>query len=475
MAKGVRIVDEYQTVQDVVELVIAYAGEAKTVSTGFVASGGVIRQFWPSETIQQSSLVAAASTEETYDVDTTEATAFAQYEARTGRMVLSSKSIPLFNPPARAQGLYLWKLDVVSGNIVGATGSEAIGTWEDVNSDGTLGVKRYILVRSTTGVETGEATVTVAEDDGTGNPVDGSEVAITVNFTAEVVTESVTMTTQPWTLSNTEVNALAEVFIVSVPEGWWDEVNQYTVVESFVTGEYGFPKGIQISEIFSADWSPDVTIQVDEVSGTILGDATGTALSTATKRVWYIAADTVEVVNAVADITITDGVDSVTKRVTMRAEQQGENTDPGSGVDTGFTRYDQLRDYEIAPSTSAPSARMTVTMKPDGYFYANGARTGTPTGFPQMWQSQAPAPSDPQNYECQMTKVSGDDMDSGTVDTWLNCASDHAWYMRAFTSSNPLPVVVQSVGEYQLDVREVGRPETVKTKRFRIEAYVEGT
>ena len=206
-----------------------------------------------------------------------------------------------------------------------------------------------------------------------------------------------------------------------------------------------------------------------------LGDATGTPLSTATKRVWYIEADTVEVVNAVADITITDGVDSVTKRVTMRAEQQGEETDPGSEVGTGFTRYDRLRDVDIAPAPAAVASRMFVRMKPDGFFYAEGRETGVPTGFPQEWQSQAPAPSDPQNYECRMTKISGWTMDSGTLDTWLNCSSEHEWYVSALLAINPSPRTAIRAGEYQLDVREVGRPETVKTKRFYIEAYVETT
>ena len=418
--------------------------------------------------------------EETYDVDTVQAAAICAYDAQSGKVILSSKSFYAINPPPRATGFYLWRITEVSGTL---TSTDPIGTWVDVNSEGTSGIKEYYLINTNLGAITAQATIEVAEDDGTGNPKSGTVVAKTINFTAEIVGESICFTTQPWTLSNTETNENAEVYLVSVPEGWWDPVNEYNVREAYLTGEYGFPKGIQEYEVYSCDWSLDVQVKVDQISGDpIQGDALGTFIGTGVRRRWWIDADTAGTSKqAVADITYTDGVETVTKRVNMYAEWVSETVDPGSGVSDDFTRRDSHVDWQTVPAPPFNQCTIDFFLNTDGTLTTWHQHGGEPASYPQNWNDAAPTVTDPENFESRITWISGwrymtyrnDDNTAWEIvatggqtgrdsSPWQNLATQNRY--RYFWRDDRTGILVDKPGTYQIEVREVGRPETVKTK-----------
>ena len=246
----------------------------------------------------------------------------------------------------------------------------ASGPWHDVLEEGTVAIYENYLENAGSGVLTGQAIISFAEDDGAGAPLAGTIVNKVVNFTSEIIGSSITMSATPWTLSNTEVNENAEVFLLTIPAGWWDPENEVTVEDALINGEFGFPKGVQFSEIYAPNWDATITVKVDVISGAVQGDSTGVALSTDERRIWYIETpNPLDTASAVVDVTITDGVESVTKRVTMYAEQQQQAAT--SALSDEFTRLDEWSDWRVE-TLRYLGAGVDITVDNDGYLYAIG-------------------------------------------------------------------------------------------------------
>lgn len=472
MARGVRIVNDNQFVQDIEQIFIAYNGQSREVAEGYVAAAGVVRQFYPNQTINETGIVLTAGTYTSYALAAGTAKAVCNFNAQTGQIELSDglgvKYLQAVNPAARGQGVYLWKFDIVSGSI---TADDPTGVWVDANSEGTIGLKEYYLEHSTVGTAIAQATVSLAVDDGAGNPSPGTEVSITVDFTAEVSASNITMTTEPWDLNNIEVNELAEVAILTVPKGWVSQAGNVTEY-GFINGEYGFPVGPVESEIYALNWSSDITVQLDVISGAVEGEVTGVPLSTAERRLWLIqAVNPGDVVTAVVDVTIAQGAESVTKRITMRAEQTSEGTDPGSEISTDFTRYDELTDTDTGTGNVQLEARVGIHVYPDGTVDAEVLNGSVPGTFPQDWNTAAPNVPDPQNYEARMVVISGDlypisSYSSSNPTGWQNLFDHSYWVHRSTYSPSAPRGTVEKSGVWELQIRETGRPETVKTKRI---------
>lgn len=465
MPRGSRIVDQLQTVQDVKEFYVSSGGKVRKVAEGYVADAGIVRQFWPKTTTYGSGIVMDTVAATSYEVGSAPVRALCTFDAQSGNILLSNGVVLAgIAPPSRAQGNYLWKFDIVSGSI---SGTGTIGSWEDVNSGGTIGTKEYWLENSVFGLAEGEATISLAEDDGGGSPLAGTTVTKTIYFQAEVLGKRICMSQTPWLLTNTEVNETAEVFVLTIPEGWWDAVNMYNVPFAAINGEYGFPKGIVQSEIYACIWEPTITVQVDIVAGAVDGEATGVPLTTDVRRIWSITADaTTPVVDATIDVTVTDGVESVTKRITMHAEYVTEDADPGSEIDTNFTRYDNIQEQTETGGGTPASAHANIAVRIDGTVNAYTIGLDPYPAFPQNWNALAPALTDPENYECRVVKISGDDPDTGTLNTWFNCSIQRIWGVAVSATGSTAYAVESRSGSYELQIREVGRPETVQTKPF---------
>ncbi|GAG17523.1 unnamed protein product, partial [marine sediment metagenome] len=238
----------------------------------------------------------------------------------------------------------------------------------------------------------------------------------------------------------------------------------------FVTGN---ECGIEtVREIYAQVWNSSFTVQVDQISGdTISGPTLGTPLSTDVRRTWYIEATADgEDFNAVIDLTISDGISSTTKRITLHVSRTDEST--GSDISTDFTQFDSIKDLWFQPDAVTP-LEDTLT---EIWFYnigSVGAFTKHPVGmyvnFPQVWNVNAPTVADPENYEIRCTMLQGDDIPDGDVlDMWLNLSTSRVWRyeVKASDFGGFLNREIIKFGEFTFEIREVGFPDTVQTKRI---------
>lgn len=488
MAKGVRIVDSLQIVQDVDHLFIAYGGQSMEIGTGFVADAGVVRQFWPKDTINTTGITWTADSDLSYSAVSTPDTAKAicNFDARTGMVIVSDPagsdptitSLPIryiqaIAPAPRGQGGWLYKFEVTAGDVVTHFPDT---DWHDVLEEGTLGVFENYLLNDGSGLNTGSATLSFAVDDGAGSPETGTIISKTIDFKAEVLSNRVCMTTQEWTLSNTEVNEVAEAIIVVVPDQWYDPVNQVNI-DPLITGEFGHPKGVQEVERYACStWSPVWTVQLDQISGDAVlgmdGEALGTALSTDTRRRWALTSQLGESKSAVVDVTISDGEESVTKRVNLITNSTQEGVDPGSGIDPDWTQTDAVHDQGVL------EASIGVYFYNDGTMNVTTLNGGQEAGYPINWHLQAPNPSDPQNYEMRIYVNQNDSLWPDTaksIDLWFN-----GWQNLSSTAFYVSDTDTQAGGQVTKDgtwifaIREVGRPDTVKYKTLQVSSQVTG-
>jgi hypothetical protein len=357
---------------------------------------------------------------------------------------------------------------VENGTIVKITPPAPAGTseWHDVLEEGTVGVYENYLLNSTgsVGQVLGSADVSVAEDDGAGEPLGGTVVTKTIDFIAELTGSNLTMTTIPWILECIRVQEDAIIHVLTTPiesEG-----------EAFVTGNECNQEVIR--EIYAQEWNSSFTVQVDQISGdAISGPDLGVELTTDVRRTWFIEATADgEDFNAVIDLTISDGTASVTKRITLHVKRTDESTDPGSDISTDFTQFDSIKDLFVQPDAVTPLEDTLTEMT----FYSNGeviAYTNHPGGpyvnFPQVWNVNSPTVADPENYEIRCTMLQGDDIPDGDVlDMWLNLSSTRTWQYRVLATDfgGFLNREIIEFGEFTFEIREVGFPDTVQTKRI---------
>ena len=477
MSRGSRIVDLYNTVQNVEQFYIALNGVVNSVAEGYIAETGVIRQFWPPTLADQNAIILTTEEELSYatrNVGEGEVRALCSYEANTGRLILSDKDtvryIDCLAPAPRGAGSYLIRITEISG---GLTLEFPSGEWHDVFEYGNLGVFDNYLLNgfAVQSVLYGEAEVSVAEDDGAGAPVGGTIVTKTVQFTAEVVGNNLSMTTVPWILTDIQYNNPASVILLTVPAGVG------LANEAFITGNEHAIEVIR--EIYAVEWGIQFRVKVDVVSGSVTGADTGSWLSTFLINRWEVSAPNPGDDNsAVVDVSITDGVATVTKRVYMTATQNTENTDPGSDLSDDWTRYNLLSDNRGILSNGPYIASVTLLISPNGTINSTGYNDGQNTDFPQNWNDLAPSVPDPQNFECRLTiPWPGDSVYPGSspVGVWINLSNQYVWtYYLELVNLPPPSVIEQILGDWTLEVREVGRPDTVKTKLMRVLAYIIG-
>jgi hypothetical protein len=171
-------------------------------------------------------------------------------------------------------------------------------------------------------------------------------------------------------------------------------------------------------------------------------------------------------------VTYSDGVQSVTKQVTLLAQYDWEGSTPDpddpSEISVDFTQYDRIQDHWFQAGFPLPAtARVTLTIRSDGTLDAQDLNHGQDPNFPQDWHVDAPSVTNPEDYECRLTVV-GDPVQAGSDLTgqWLNLSSAHAWsYFADGTDEAPQTVIVTE-GQWLLEVREVGRPENMKQKQM---------
>jgi hypothetical protein len=345
------------------------------------------------------------------------------------------------------------------------TGPPATAEWHDVLEETTVGVYANYLPNTTgvAGQVLGEATVSFALDDGAGNPVAPTIVNKTINFIAEVVGSNFAMTEIPWSLEDIRINEIAIARVTTKPDG---------ILR-------GFENTVEArSEVYAVTWGDNFQVKVDVLAGAVVGDDTGVWLSTDERRDWNVIAWNLgDDLTATIDLTITDGVTEVTKQITLHAQQTEESAT--SELSDDFVGYDEIYDEYIQPS-GGPSTitRATITFDPDGTVDADRLVQGAVAGFPQDWNTSAPAVPDPENFEIMCQVVSGDspdfggpDPDSDAINVWLNLNTARSWHVDV-TVADWLEETFSEDGTWDISIREVGRPSTMKTKRVRMVAVV---
>jgi len=475
MTRGSRIVDVYATVQDVEQFYIAIDGVVNSVAEAYIAETGVIHQFWPPTVQQGDAIVMTTDTEESYataKLGEGLAEALCSWDCRTGRLILSDKNtyrnISVLAPAPRAAGQYVMRIELVSGDVVLEFPT---GEWHDVYEYGNLGIFSNYLTNgfSVQSVIYGEVTVSIAEDDGAGQPIGPTIVSKTVNLKAEIIGDNLSFTTAPWTLSSVRWNEFAGVVLLTVPAGFGFENEAFVTGNTFQDNPPFEDTYVEIiREIYAVEWGPNFLVKVDVISGAVTGSTTGAYISTLLTNRWYVdAPNPLDNNSATVDITITDGINEVTKRVFMNAVQNADNNDAGSEPSDDFTRYDLLADRYGLLGTGPLIVSVTLEVNIDGTVNSYGYRSGQDVDFPQNWNDLAPSVPDPQNFECRLTILDGDQVYTGSSPTgvWVNLSTMKQWSYYLELAERPDSGIVEQVnGEWQLEIREVGRPTTVKTK-----------
>ncbi len=457
MPKGCRIVDEFNIVRTVADFTIAVGGIANSVQRALVVKEGFAREFWPPNLPVDNPIVlstTAATSFDTTNIPDGSAIAFCDYDARTGRLILSTPEgdpliIQALNPAPRAKGLYLLRADVISGTIQG----DPTGVWIDVLDKETIGVFNFFVENDTgvAGQVLGEMDFSIAEDDGAGSPAVGTTVTKRISFIAESVGINLSMTTVPWSLSDLLIQEDADVEVLTTSQlanHSADVIGNEHSIERF-------------REVYAQIWDNSITVQVDVISGVLLGDPTGVPLQTNIPHRWYIEATADgEDFTTVIDLTIVDSASSVTKRITMHVSRTDEDTDPGSDLSTDFTQFDRLEDIAEEPIFHA---EVQISFLDTGRVTALEGGSSA-TNFPQSWNLLSPATPDPQNFEIRLVVTSGDAPTTGVVNIWQNLSSTRTWILAA--DSLPAPDLNILEGDYNIEVREVGRPSTVLVKQL---------
>lgn len=468
MARGSRLVNAQQIVEDVIQFNVAKDGKIYGIDAGYVVCDGVIRQFWPRDLPDTNPIVMSVSDAISYDIKAInqgEPEPICQLDVRTGYLIFSNPdgttwSEAALAPPPRGTGVYLWKFDIVSGNIVA---DDPAGSWVDVYSEGSLGVKLYSLPNTTRvpGQILGEGLITLAKDDGGGSPEAGTEVSKSVYFISEITGQNFVLSGAPWELTDERINETAYVSITVGSDGVL----------------YGYVHGVQvISETWALNPGENFSVQVNPKGDTLIGDATNTWLDISKDRIWRLttgAAETADVDNSIT-LLMRDGVRQVSKQIVLRARRSEEQAE--SEISDDWTQYDWV--IALTETYLGVPADATATF----FFNSDGTLTCTteensppfsPPSFPQNWNNSAPNVPDPENFEIRCTLVSGDfPLGSDPLDVWMNLSSNRRFYLNAYAQTNVFGAVVKTQNDCVLlfEIREVGRPEIIKSKTLRIRA-----
>ena len=298
---------------------VAVGGLVKDIRIACVAQGGVVRQFWPPTTSSSSDPVILWTTDAITvshsGIDPLDALALITFNRASGQYSYSNYPQgdtidDYLNPPldgtAGDDDKYLIRVDQVSGTALTGT----LATWIDLNSAASF---VWSLARDTVGSNTALANISIATDDGAGNPV--VQIIKAVTFNAEVTaTSKITWTDVQRDLVEYKEGTDADCILTFNPAG--------TAVGDADT-----------SGAFNDDWHVDTPAVADPslfsvkatlVSGTApTGSALGAALSLDVVRQWTLLATSGENLSCALDVEVDTIPTSipVVKRVTMNSER----------------------------------------------------------------------------------------------------------------------------------------------------------
>lgn len=430
-------------VNDAARYLVVQGGIVKPIVRALVVDKGIARQYWPPSgdgTDPRIRFIIDAITIRESTVDPTSAVATITFTRATGQFTFDNFpgldiTDTYLDPPldgtAGDDGKYLIRVDQISGV---ALGGAALGTFIDLNSAATF---VWTLTKATPiGIANAVANIRIAGDNGAGAPIPGTEVVKVASFIAEV-------------LPANDINwSTLQRDLVEIKEGIDATCDLKINKDGTAVGE------ADTSGSFSEDWhrlAPTPgdltgwTVRVNLISGTApTGDVLGSAINFSADRRWTLTATGGQNLSNELDVIISDGTDSVTKRVTMNSQR----TDAANKV-VWTTVPKSITDIGLG-------AAGTINIFKTGVGQGVGQVSGI--NFTENWHSEAPAATDPNLYEVQLDVLAGPLPDSGSaVGVLLNLANDATWTWTTFTRT----VFEVSVN---VTIQPVGRPSLGVTK-----------
>jgi len=446
-------------VKDLQRYVIAKGGFAKDIQRALVVDGGICRQYFPAAgdgsdsriVMTDSAIISNASV-----ADPTDAKARVLLLESGNRIEyddypnVALAIEPVLNPPLDGtvgdDGKYLV---MMSG--VGLGGP--LDTWIDINSINTL--EEWNLGQLVVGTSQVIGTFSIAADDGGGSPVAATRVDKQVTFIAEV--RAAGLDKVSWSTVQRDLVELKE------------DVDA-TCVLNLLSNGVGNGEA-DTSGSFTENWHVDApavpdpenfTCRVNLISGTApTGSALATDLLLSTSRQWTLLATTDEDLTCELDVLVGDGVDSITKRVTMHSQR---GSLPTTNVWSATPAWAVSDDgFEV------PEARAIVRVETNGTVVGDTLNSGEQHN--EDYNSDAPTATDGINYEAKLTVVSGEAPDSGgpAVGIFHNCNIQLIWEL--IENDTAPPTIREKSGVWDLEIRRVGGGGV--TKRITLSALLE--
>lgn len=400
------LISDGVSAREVVKASVSSAGINNDILRAVVSKDGMWREFWPAIPSSGDPRITWGTNALTVRQEATDpADSFATITFNRDSGTYTYDNIPdvdgngiYLNPPVTALGQYLIRVDQTSGDAITGT----LGTWIDLFAAAS---NSWSLDQTIEGLASALTSISISADDGGGAPVASSTVVKNVSFVSEVV-------------------APGDI-------AWTDVQRDLTEITSTVDADCiltfnpsGFATGDANTGSFNENWhvlSPSVpdpinfTVNVVLVSGTAPdGDALGVDLTLDLVRSWTLPATSGEDVNCELDVTVGDGVNTVTKVVTMHSQR---TANASSNV---WTTAQWFLVDEFAPYGA------TVTIDSDGTAIGEIL---TALVESEDWNGDAPTAPDPQNYEVMLHNLTGiSNLITGSaIETWVNLASTAAW------------------------------------------------
>lgn len=434
------VVSDGVRTQQATDVKVAVSGVVKNVTRMCVADNGIVRQFYPtvaSETDARIVWTTAPITVIQSVEDPADSEATLTFNRSSGTFSYDNYPLggvvgiyinPALDGTAGDDGKFLIKIQQDSGDTL--TG--AAGTWLNLNANHVVSLDQTIV-----GVLNAVATISIAQDNGSGSPVVSTQIDKVVTFISEVrVTNDVVWSVLQRDLVENKESVDADCQLAFSPEG-------------FATGD------ADTSGAFTEAWHKDspvvpdpqnFTVNTTLVSGTApTGSALGSDLTLDGVRQWTLLATIGETLVCELDVIVDDGVTPITKRVTMASSRTDVTT---------------LNVWEVVPlwilreSNTFPSdAEVSVSHRSQGN--ATGDELALGEQFNEPWHSESTAASDPENYQVMLEVNTGNGPTSGAaVGVWLPADSNYTWRL---TSTGP-PLA----GGWLYSYRRVGQATVTK-------------
>lgn len=317
----------------------------------------------------------------------------------------------------------------VVGTITGPSSPPTI-VWTDLNSAASF---VYSLDETVVGALTALANISIATDDGAGNPITDTIITKAVTFNSEVRNTGQVL----WSDVQRDLVEIKEAVdatcdLIFNPSGF--AIGDADTSGSFNEAWHIESPNVLINAIIDrfantivdrfgntiVSRSDEFTVKVVLVSGTApTGSALGVELPLDELHQWTLTAVSGEDLDCALDVTVSDGVTPVTKRVTMNSQRTAPTTS-NEWTDTPWflADIDAFNGFEL------------VTFYINGSAVAERFTAGT-IQEDEEWHSEFPTPSDNANYEVRYDHISGEiDLITGSeIGVWLSLSVQRSWKM----------------------------------------------